>query len=700
MRVSFDIGGTFTDLVLFDESSGRAWLGKCLTTYDDFSRAVREGIDQVLDAAGVPAADLDRSVVGATTLVTNALIERRGARTALVTTRGFGDTLEIGREWRYDLYDTRLTMPAPLVPASLRLEIGGRLRADGSELEPVDPAEVVRAARTLAERGVESVAVCLLHSYVDARHEELVASILAEHLPGVPVTVSGHLVPVIREFERTVTTLANAYVRPVAGEHFAQIETALAAAQVSQPLVLMQSNGGVVSAATARVHPLRLLESGPAAGAIGAAHLGRRLGLDRLLAFDMGGTTAKVCLIENGRPTVHNGFEVGRVHRLKPGSGLPVTMPVVDMLEIGAGGGSIAELDALGLLKVGPHSAGSRPGPAGYGLGGDRPTVTDADIVLGYLDPDYFLGGRMKLDVEASRRAMVTRLGDAFGGDAVVAAAAVARVVDDHMALAMQVHATERGYDPRGFTMLAFGGAAPVHAARVARTLGLRHVVVPSAAGVLAATGLHVAPPMVEASRTRLLDLAGWTSQVSDEVYEPLIAQAAAELAEPVDRIERFVEMRYVGQGFELEVEVQASDGPREYLARFAAAYHRVYGVRPDTVRAEVVTWRVRAYGRFVVPEVVRTVPAAARPAGGVTTRTVWFPETGPVQAQVLALLEQAPGTRVTGPAVLQLPESTVVVGPGDVAEVDEDGNLHLTVALAGTAVPTEELTGDLEVAR
>ncbi|NTW42080.1 MAG: hydantoinase/oxoprolinase family protein, partial [Cellulomonadaceae bacterium] len=398
MRASFDIGGTFTDLVLLDESTGRAWLGKCLTTYDDFSRAIEEGLAQVLGAAGAGPADLDRSVVGATTLVTNALIERRGARTALITTRGFGDTLEIGREWRYDLYDQQLQLPEPLVPVEHRFELTERLRADGSVHQEVDLEEAARIADAMAALDVESVAVCLLHSYASTAHEDAVAAVLAERLPGVPVTLSGRLAPVIREYERTVTTLANAYVRPVAGEHFADIERALQNAGIDQPLVLMQSNGGVISTRTAREAPLRLLESGPAAGALGAAFLGARLGLDRLLAFDMGGTTAKICIVEGGRPTVHHGFEVGRVHRLKAGSGLPVSMPVVDMLEIGAGGGSIAGLDALGLLKVGPHSAGSRPGPAGYGMGGELPTVTDADIVLGYLDPDYFLGGRMQLD--------------------------------------------------------------------------------------------------------------------------------------------------------------------------------------------------------------------------------------------------------------------------------------------------------------
>ncbi|MDQ7909975.1 hydantoinase/oxoprolinase family protein [Phytohabitans sp. ZYX-F-186] len=683
MRVSFDIGGTFTDLVLLDERSGRAWLGKCLTTYDDFSRAVEQGVRQVLDAAGAAPADIDGAVAGATTLVTNALIERRGAATALITTRGFADTVDIGREWRYDLYDQRLRMPDPLVPPRSRFEVTERLLADGTVHIPLDTAEVAQVAAHLAEQGIESVAVCLLHSYANPVHEEMVAKVLAEHLPGVPVTLSGHLVPVIREYERTVTTLANAYVRPVAGEHFAQIEQAITRAGIDQPLTLMQSNGGVIATAGAREYPLRLLESGPAAGAIGAAHLGRRLGLDRLIAFDMGGTTAKICIVEGGEPTIHNGFEVGRVHRLKPGSGLPVTMPVVDMLEIGAGGGSIAALDPLGLLKVGPHSAGSRPGPAGYGLGGELPTVTDADIVLGYLDPDYFLGGRMPLDVEAARRAMVEHLGRAFGDDPLAAAAGVARVVDEHMALAMRVHATERGHDPRAFTMLAFGGAAPVHAARVARTLGLRRVVIPSAAGVLSATGLLVAAPMVETSRTLLAGLAHWSAEAARATFDALVAQAVGELAEPVERVERFVDMRYVGQGFEIEVPIEEADGPERYRERFAAEYERIYAVRPqESTPAEVVTWRVRVYGRFARPDLIRTAAEPDTAPGEARTREVWFPETGVTTAPVLRMRSLRPGVPVDGPAIFQLPESTAVIGPGDRAELDEDGNLHVEIDL------------------
>jgi N-methylhydantoinase A len=685
MRVSFDIGGTFTDLVLLDEQTGRAWLGKCLTTYDDFSRAVEQGIRQVLDTAGATPADIDRAVAGATTLVTNALIERRGARTALITTRGFADTVDIGREWRYDLYDQQLRMPDPLVGRENRFEVTERLLADGSVHIPLDAAEVVAIAEQMRRNGVESVAVCLLHSYADPMHEEMVAKVLAEHLPGVPVTLSGHLVPVIREYERTVTTLANAYVRPVAGEHFAQIEQAIGRVGIDETLMLMQSNGGVIATPGAREYPLRLLESGPAAGAIGAAHLGRRLGLERLIAFDMGGTTAKICVVEGGEPTIHNGFEVGRVHRLKPGSGLPVTMPVVDMLEIGAGGGSIAELDALGLLKVGPHSAGSRPGPAGYGLGGDRPTVTDADIVLGYLDPDYFLGGQMSLDVAAAQEAMIKHLGGAFDDDPLRAAAGIARVVDEHMALAMRVHATERGHDPRTFTMLAFGGAAPVHAARVARILGLRKVVVPSAAGVLSATGLLVAPPMVETSRTMLARLAHWSRTTAAETFDALVTQAVGELAEPIERVERFVDMRYVGQGFEIEVPVGEGDGPAEYAERFATEYERIYAVRPQKdTPAEVVTWRVRVYGRFTRPELIRAAAETAAEAGESRTRPVWFPETGLVDAPVWRMRSMRPGEPVTGPAILQLPESTAVVGPGDRAELDEDGNLHIVINLAG----------------
>jgi N-methylhydantoinase A len=684
MRVSFDIGGTFTDIVLLDPTSGRTWLGKALTTYDDFSRAIASGISQVLgDAQSVPD-DIDASVVGATTLVTNALIERRGAATALITTEGFGDVLEIGREWRYDLYDPRLQLPDPLVTPEARFEAVERLAADGSVVTPLDRAGVERIADELAAAGVESIAVCLLHSYVDATHETQIAEILADRLPGVPVTLSGHLVPVIREYERTVTTLANAYVRPIAGEHFEDIERAMTTLGIDQSLMLMQSNGGIISTSTARAYPIRLLESGPAAGAIGAAYVGAQVGIDRLIAFDMGGTTAKVCIVEGGEPTVRNGFEVGRVHRLKQGSGLPVTMPVVDMIEIGAGGGSIAALDGLGLLKVGPMSAGSRPGPAGYGLGGTEPTVTDADIVLGYLDPEYFLGGRMSLDVDASRAAMVTRLGSAFGDDPVAAAAGIARVVDEHMALAVQVHATEHGHDPRTFPMVAFGGAAPVHAARVARLLGVPRVIIPAAAGVLSATGLLVAPPMVEASRTKLSELRDWDGVRIEGIYADLVAQSQAELGTDVARVDRYVEMRFVGQGFEIEVLVADGDGPTEYREKFLEEYRHIYGVAPDYDRVEVVTWRVRVFGPFDVPALTRTVSRDAAESA-VRTRTAWFAETGSIEVPVRRMLSLPADEKVVGPAILQLPESTAVVGPGDRAWLDEFGNLHIDIARTET---------------
>jgi len=684
MRVSFDIGGTFTDIVLLDETTGRTWLGKALTTYEDFSRAIATGVSQVLADAGEGTEAIDASVVGATTLVTNALIERRGAETALITTAGFGDVLEIGREWRYDLYDPRLQLPDPLVAPDSRHEVVERRGARGEVITPLDRADVERIADELAAAGVESVAVSLLHSYVDAAHEEEIAEILADRLPGVPVTLSGHLVPVIREYERTVTTLANAYVRPIAGEHFEDIERALGTLGIDQSLMLMQSNGGVISTATARAYPIRLLESGPAAGAIGAAYVGAQLGMDRLIAFDMGGTTAKVCIVEGGTPTVRNGFEVGRVHRLKQGSGLPVSMPVVDMIEIGAGGGSIAGLDGMGLLKVGPKSAGSRPGPAGYGLGGEEPTVTDADIVLGYLDPEYFLGGRMSLDVEASRAAMVSRLGSAFGDDPVAAAAGIARVVDEHMALAVQVHLTEHGHDPRSFPMVAFGGAAPVHAARIARILGVPKVVIPAAAGVLSATGLLVAPPMVETSRTRLLELRDWDAAQVDGIYADLVAQSQEELGTQVAKVDRFVEMRFVGQGFEIEVPVAEGDGPEEYREKFIREYEHIYGVTPDYDRMEIVTWRVRVYGPFEVPALTRTVSADAKEEQQ-RTRTAWFAETGSVDVPVRRMLSLPVGDKVTGPAILQLPESTAVVGPGDVTWLDDFGNLHIEIAAPAT---------------
>ncbi|MBS1895716.1 MAG: hydantoinase/oxoprolinase family protein [Actinobacteria bacterium] len=696
MQLSFDIGGTFTDVVLLDESTGRTWLGKTLTTYDDLSRAVSTGISSLLEASGSEPTAIDRPVIGATTLVTNALIERSAPPTALITTRGFADLIEIGREWRYDIYDLRLRFPEPLVPPGLRLELTERLRADGAVDVPIELDELEGAVTALREADVRSVAVCFLNSYVSDVHEEMVAERLQELAPDLMVTTSSQLAPEIREYERIITAVANAYVRPIAGEHFRDIEEAFESAGVEQPLLLMQSNGGITDTRLAGRFPIRLLESGPAAGALAAAYWGRRLGVEDLMAFDMGGTTAKVCLVESGRPTLARSFEVARVHRHKRGSGMTVRVPVIELLEIGAGGGSIAALDDVGLLGVGPRSAGSEPGPACYGRGGAKPTVTDADLALGYLDPDYFLGGRMRLDPDAARAVIEAELADGFGGDPREAAIGIVTVVEESMAAAMRIHATEHGRDPSDYAVLAFGGAAPVHAVSVSRRLGVSEVIIPASAGVLSAGGLQVAPPITDVVRTRIMPVAGWNPGEVASICHDLRAQALEQLGPMAgDRVTFQVsaDMRFRGQGFEVEVslpqlvEVAVSNGAgpvpdaAEADRLFRDRYEQLRGSVPPAGEAEVVAWRLSAVGEWEEPSLqARSEEHDGEGAAVVGKRDAWFPSTGVTEATIYDHLALKPGDSGSGPAIVQQPESTAVIGPDDSFTVDEHLNLRVSV--------------------
>src|SRR5215831_2800696 len=496
-RIGVDIGGTFTDLVLL--LGGRvAAVGKALTTPSDPSVAVAEGVAALLaevDPAGVG------EVVHGTTLVANALIERRGARTCLVTTRGARDVLAIRREHRYDLYDLFLELPEPLVPRRLRWEADERVLADGTVDRPLDEAGVRRLARRARREGVDAVAVCFLHSYRHPDHERRAAAILAEELPGVPVSASCDVVPELGEYVRASTTAANAYVRPLMDRYLATLERRLGDAGLGCPLHLMLSTGGLATVDAGRRYPIRLAESGPAAGALSAAFSGAAAGHRDVLGFDMGGTTAKAALVESGEPLLAREHEVARVYRFAPESGLPLRVPVIDLIEIGAGGGSIARVDRFGLPKVGPESAAAEPGPACYGRGGERPTVTDADLLLGYLDPGFFLGGEMTLDVEAARTAvggLAARLGLAMDE----AAAGVHQVVNENMAGAARMHSIERGRDIRRFAFVATGGAGPVHAWGVARRLGISRLILPPSAGLASAFGMLTAPPAFDFARS------------------------------------------------------------------------------------------------------------------------------------------------------------------------------------------------------
>ncbi|UOX88755.1 hydantoinase/oxoprolinase family protein [Amycolatopsis sp. FBCC-B4732] len=677
MRIGVDIGGTFTDLCALDDS-GIVAVGKVLTTHDEPARAVEEGLAALLADAGITALDVEQVVHG-TTLVTNALIERTGSRTALLATAGFRDVLEMRREHRYELYDLHLELPAPLVPRHLRFDVPERILADGSVRTALDEAYVVRLGRELHARGVEAVAVCFLHAFTNPVHERRVAELFAEVAPELRVALSADVVPEIREFERASTTVANVYVQDLTERYLRDLERRLRRLGITRAPHIMLSNGGLATVGTAARYPIRILESGPAGGALAAAAVGPA----DLLAFDMGGTTAKLCLIAGGAPLVTHQFEVDRKYRLLPGSGLPVQVPVTDMIEIGVGGGSIARIDALGLLTVGPGSAGSEPGPVCYGRGGTEPTVTDADLVLGYLDPGYFLGGGMRLDAETARAVLREKIADPLGVSVEEAAWGIHTSVNEDMANAARVHAVERGHDPAKLPMYTFGGAGPVHGAGVARALGAPSVVAPPAAGVLSAAGFLTAPlafDFVRSARAAVHDLA-W-EQV-DALFAEMEAEGEALLAKSgVADVthRRIAEMRYAGQGYEIRVPVRGGSWPGTLIGDFTGTYRALYRRTGPEVGIEVLNWRVVSSGP--APDV--TLRLAARAAEGDArkgTRKAYFPAAGGfADTAIFDRYQLGPGTRIDGPAIVEERESTVVVPPGAHCVVREDAALEVTV--------------------
>ncbi|MBE1501250.1 N-methylhydantoinase A [Amycolatopsis lexingtonensis] len=677
MRIGVDIGGTFTDLCAVDDA-GIVAVGKVLTTHDGPARAVEDGLAALLADAGIAATGVTQVVHG-TTLVTNALIERTGSRTALLATAGFRDVLEMRREHRYELYDLHLELPAPLVPRHLRFDVPERIFADGAVRTALDETYVVRLGRELADRGIEAVAVCFLHAFTNPAHERRVAEILAEVAPGLRVALSSDVVPEIREFERASTTVANVYVQDLTERYLRDLERRLRRLGIAGAPHIMLSNGGLATVGTAARHPIRILESGPAGGALAAAAVGP----PDLLAFDMGGTTAKLCLIAGGAPLVTHQFEVDRKYRLLPGSGLPVQVPVTDMIEIGVGGGSIARIDALGLLTVGPDSAGSEPGPVCYGRGGTAPTVTDADLVLGYLDPGYFLGGGMPLDAEAARAVLRRAIADPLGVSVEEAAWGIHTSVNEDMANAARVHAVERGHDPAKLPMYTFGGAGPVHGAGVARALGAPSVVAPPAAGVLSAAGFLTAPlafDFVRSARAAVHELA-W-DQV-DALFAEMEAEGEALLAKSgVADVthRRIAEMRYAGQGYEIRVPVHGGSWPETLIEEFTRTYRALYRRSGPEVGVEVLNWRVVSSGP--APDV--TLRLKAQATGGEArkgTRPAYFPAAGRfVDTAIFDRYRLRPGTRIDGPAIVEERESTVVVPPGAHCVAREDAALEVTV--------------------
>jgi N-methylhydantoinase A len=692
-RVGIDIGGTFTDLIMVDAETGERFISKVLTTPKDPSVGALHGLRELLDARGIRGADVSHVIHG-TTLVTNALIERKGARTGLVTTRGFRDILEMGREKRYDIYDLFLEMPEPLVPRPLRFEVTERLLADGSVRTPLDEAEARAVARRLAAEGVESVAVCFLHSYRNAAHERRMGEILAEAAPGLAVSLSVEVIPELREYERLSTTTCNAYVMPLMKRYLARFREDLRALGYTGELYMMLSGGGLATAADAERFPVRVLESGPAAGALVAAAYGEVMGVkDIVLSFDMGGTTAKICVIREGRPLVTTDFEAAAVWRFKKGSGLPIKLPVIDMIEIGAGGGSIARMDRLGLLKVGPRSAGSDPGPACYALGGTEPTVTDADLLLGYLDAAYFLGGRMRLQPGLAREA-VGRLAERLGLPVERAAWGIYQVVGENMANAARVHAVERGQDPKGYAMVAFGGAGPVHAYWAASRLGIRRVVFPLGAGVASAGGFLIVPLAFDFVRSHVAPLERLDLDAVNRLYAEMedegtrLLTRAGAARRDLEYI-RTCDLRYVGQGHDVTVAVPRGRLTAPSLVTLRRSFERLYKklfhrINPE-YEIEALSWRLlvtapRPEFRLLrFPAVAGSRVEDARKG----TRRVYFPEPdGYVNCPAYDRYRLFEGARIEGPAIVEERESTAVVGPR--ASVVADPYLNLLMSLGG----------------
>ena len=684
IRVGVDIGGTFTDVAL--ETPERRFTEKILTTAQAPEAGVLAALRSVIAKAGVEAGEVGLIVHG-TTLATNALIERKGARTALLTTEGFRDVLEIRHENRFEQYDINIDLPPPLVPRRLRLPVRERIDAQGEVLVPLDEPSVVRAIEALAAQEVEAVAVAFLHSFTNPDHERRLGEAIARRLPDVAVTLSSEVSPEMREYERFSTACANAYLQPLIGRYLGKLERELAGAGFRCPLLLMTSGGGITTTETAIRFPVRLVESGPAGGAIFAACIARQHGLDQVVSFDMGGTTAKICLIDKAQPQTARAFEVARMYRFLKGSGLPLRIPVIEMVEIGAGGGSIARVDTLGRIAVGPDSAGSAPGPVCYGRGGKEPTVTDADLILGRIDPAAFSGGKMPLEVAAAERTLAAAIAAPLKLATEHAALGVSEMVDENMANAARVHAIESGKDLAPRTLIAFGGAAPLHAARVAEKVGIGRILVPLNAGVGSAVGLLRAPPAYEIVRGRLMRLESFDAALANRLLAAMRAEAeaivrrAAPAAPPQEQRSAF--MRYRGQGHEIAVALpvrEFTSADRSSIRElFEAAYRRLYSRALPGVEIEILSWVVAvstpSEGHLGTPAVER--PSEPKP---VARRPIFDPEIAEFRdVDIYWRPDLTPGARISGPAVIAEDETSTVVSPRFDARIDRFGYIELT---------------------
>lgn len=667
--IAVDIGGTFTDVVLRD-GAGRVWVDKTLTTYSDLLTGFFRAVDLAMKRAGVTPEDVDDVVVHATTVVTNALIERRGPKTALLVTEGFRDVLAIRDEHRFEMYDTQIEFPEPLIPSELTFGLKERVAGNGDVLVVVDHEEVRALARTLKELSVKSVAICFLNSFKCGDNERAVRDTLRAELPELFISVSCETSPQIREYWRASTTSINAYTQPITQPYLKRLVEQLGERGFPHKPLLMLSNGGVVDADVAGRFPVRMIESGPAAGALAASFFADKLDIDDLLAFDMGGTTAKVCLVRGRQPMVTGLFEVDKQYRHAPGSGYPVTVSSIDMIEIGAGGGSIAWQDSLGLLKVGPKSAASEPGPVCYGRGGQQPTVTDANLVLGLLSADNFLGGDMRLDLAAAR-AVMGKLGEALRISGEEAALGIFRVVGENMAAAARAHATERGIDPRGMPVLAFGGAGPLHANYLAELLESNLVIFPPMASVLSAFGTLVSPPRLDLGRSYIasLDDLDWdsVSSIIDEMRdEGRASLMKASIAEEDIRYHYAIDMRYRGQANEVTVLLDSDPGElrdRDNLRRaFENSYLQLYGLALDDVEVEVVTWRLSSLGPQIKRDSTPTI--SSEPAAPTGHRPLLLQQ-NVGHVPVFSRSEICVGQVISGPAIIEERETTLVILSG-----------------------------------
>ena len=683
-RIGADIGGTFTDLMLRNDQTGEVALGKLLTTPDRPDDAVLEGVAERLSRSGLAASGLD-ALLHATTLFTNALIERRGAKTALVSTAGFEDSIEIAREHRFDMYDLRMRRPEPLATRDRRFGVTERILADGSVHTPLDMNALEMVIEAIRDTDVAAVGVCLLHAYANPAHEQAVGARLKEALPGVAITLSSEVAPEIREYERTSTVLANAYVQGIAEKYLDRMLKRLGETGAPKRLYIMQSDGGLITPSTAARFPIRLVESGPAAGALAAASHARAMGLQNVISFDMGGTTAKAALIVDGQPLTAPEFEVDRRYKFHSGSGLPVRVSVIEMIEIGTGGGSIAHIDTLGRLQVGPESASAVPGPAAYGRGGTRPTVTDADLILGRLGEKSFLGGDMTLNVFAARKAVEKDLAP-LNLSVEASAAGVVAMAEEAMAQAARIHAIERGVDLPSFTLFAFGGAGPVHAWGVAERLGTPEIVYPASAGVMSALGLLTAPIAFERARgfTQRVDHFDFAQR--NAMLDDLADEAMAEIAEThatKPSISRAVFLRYQRQSQEVRVPIR-SEGPldeaavEQLLADFEAAYKAMYG-RTSDAPVEAVSWRVTA--SFPAPPA--PFPKIEAGSGNVSAaikerRQLWVRDRF-VEVPVYDRYKLGATDKFKGPALIEERESTVVLAGAADAEIGVYGEIRVT---------------------